>query len=261
MAARNRYGRLGVHDPPEPDIRVLPADAQARWHEVYADAMEAYGRKDVAEATAWRTVRLSWRPGNGRTWMRCTNNRCVAWPRARMLPKPRSKLVGLGVLIEYGYVDADGALQVVKANPASPPMLYWDNVAKRLYSFPYAGYGTCDVIPPTPDMQEAVKTYKKWAKGRAPQCASTVRAPKTEIFAAGVADTVSYRSDKYDGKSELRIIELRGVPTQDPRMPDAQEYIHKHWHDVWTWVDDEDDPYAIMIEGGALDVHAKGIIH
>ena len=262
MSARKNYGRLGVYDPPEPNVRVLPTDARARWEQVYADAMAAYGRKEVAEATAWRTIRMSWRPDNrGRSWIRCTNNRCVKWPRPQQLPRPKSELVGLGVLIEYGYVDADGELQIVRANTDTPPMLYWDHVAKRLYAFPYAGYGTCDAIPSTPPMQMAAKVYKMWAKGRKPQCATKVQAPKTRVFAAGVADTISYRSDKYDGPSELRIIDLRGVPMQDASMPNSTPYIHKHWHDVWTWVDDEDDPWVIMIEGGALDVHAKGIIH
>jgi len=260
--ARKNYGRLGIHDPPEPDPSVLPADARARWEEVYADSFEAYGRKDVARATAWRTVRMSWRPGGKGPWMRCTNDRCQVWPRPRRVPRPKSTLAGHGVLIEYGYVDADGQLQVRGVDQERPPVLYWDKVGKRFYVFPYASYGSCDPIDEsTPQMKAGVQAYRTFHKGRKPQCSAKIQAPDVDIFAVGVSDTVSYRSDKFDGRSELQIVELRGVPMQDPRAPSATPYIHKHWRDVWTWMDDENDPYVIVIEGGALDVHSKGIIH
>lgn len=252
--------RLGIHDPPEPSINALPPDARARWDEAYAASMAAYNRPDVAEATAWRTVRLSYAPAdaNGRTWARCANNRCVKWPNARRLPMPKSELVGLGVLIEYGLVDPRGQLHVIPMDRDTPPILWWDNVGKRLYAFPGQTYPGCDIIPK--DMEEAVRVYRRWTKNRKPNCASQVVVPDVKVHAVGVADTISYRSDKFDGGSELRVVELRGTPIQDPTMPKSQEYIHKHWHDVWTW-QDSGDPEAIMIEGGALDLHAKGIIH
>lgn len=262
---RQRYGNLGIYDPPEPSTRALPADAKARWQQIYDQAMATYGKKEVAESTAWRTIRMSWKQ-SGNTWIRCSNNRCQAWPVPRTSPKPESVLDGLGVMIEYGYVDPNGDLQVMRpANPDAPPILYWDDVGKRLYICPHAhlqdGYPTCEMIPDTPEMHAADSVYRKWAKGRASRCASAVAVPKCQIAAVGVADTISYRSDKFDGKSQLVVIDLRGQKRQDPRVPKAQEYIHKHWHDVWTWQDDEDDPWVVVIEGGALDVHSKGIIH
>lgn len=258
MARRTYNGqRIGIHDPPEPSKNVLPPEARARWEQAYAGSMEAYNRPDVAEATAWRTVRLSWKKV-GRTWVRCANDRCTRWPAARKLPFPKSELVGLGVLIEYGLVDPQGTLHVVTFDRGEPPLLWWDDVGKRLYAFPGQNYPGCDIIPA--NAEQAVRLYQKWAKGRKPRCRSQVEVPDVKVHAVGVADTVSYRSDKYDGDSQLRVIELRGVPVQDPTMPEAQEYIHKHWHDVWTW-QDSGDPEAIMIEGGALDVHSKGIIH
>jgi hypothetical protein len=257
-----RQSNLGIYDPPEPPLTVLPEDARERWEQVYAEAMEVYRRQEVAEATAWRTVRLSWRPvGNGQ-WVRCNNNRCVVWPQPKVLPRPRAVLVGQGVLIEYGYVDRSGVLHVIETDRHEPPILYWDKVGKSLYAFPKQHYPACNSVPSTPQYQEAVKTYRMWAKGKTPKCADNTPIPAVQIHAVGVSDTVSYRSDKFDGKDEKIVrVDLRGTPRVDPRVKDATEYIHKHWHDVWTWVDDPRDPSVIYIHGGALDVHAKGIIH
>lgn len=255
-----RHDNLGVYDPPEPPVRVLPPEAQERWQEVYDLAMQVYRRNEVAEATAWRTIRLSFQPGADGSWTRCANNRCQAWPSSQTLPQPEFTPVGLGVLIEYGYVDKQGELYIVELDREHPPVVYWDDAGKRLYAFPGIEYGSCDLVPP--EMNEAAKVYQMWAKGRPPQCTNNVEFPHVKMQAVGMADTISYRSDKFDGPSQLEIIvDANGVPRQDPRMPDAQEYIHKHWHDVRTWQDKPTNPTVIMIEGGALDVHAKGIIH
>lgn len=264
---RKRYGNLGVYDPPEPSLKVLPQDARARWQDVYDTAMYRYNRAEIAEATAWRTVRMSWKPNGKGSWVRCANNRCQVWPGPRMVPQPDFKvdgkpaLAGLGVLIEYGYIDPDGVLQIVPSDREHPPVLYWDDVGKRLYAFTNIDYAGCDLIPDTEDWERAGNVIRRWRKGQDPQCASSIVVPRKRIFAVGVADTVSYRSSKFDGKSELKVIDLRGKPRQDPREPESQEYIHKHWNDVWTWQDDEAAPSIIVIEGGALDVHSKGIIH
>lgn len=259
---RKRYANLGVYDPPEPSLSALDEDARARWQEAYDMSMQRFNRKEVAEATAWRTIRMSYQPARqGGAWVRCANDRCQSWPSPHVTPKPDAVLNGLGVFIEYSYVDPDGELQVIPMDPEHPPVLYWDDIGKRIYVFPQIEYASCDLISDDDDMQRAANVIRRWRKGQDPQCQSEITIPKRRLHAVGVADTVSYRSSKFDGKSELKVIDLRGEPTQDPREPGAQEYIHKHWQDVWTWQDHEDDPSVIVIEGGALDVHNKGIIH
>ena len=61
---------------------------------------------------------------------------------------------------------------------------------------------------------------------------------------------MAYASDKWND------------PNPDPRLLDAQQYIHNHWYDVWVWQDtDRGLPNVIMIHGGELDLHERGLIH
>lgn len=245
--AQRRRPNLGIYDPPEPNVRVLPETAREQWDAAYQQALEIYGDKGVAETTAWRNVRMNWRPGAGRLWEACANGRCVPWPRSMMLPQPQTDLVGLGVLVEYGFVDRRGDLQLRITDRNHPPILWWDDEQKILYAFPGTNYPGCMLMAPD-DVKRGREIYKKWTKRQA-DCASEIEIPIVRMTCSGAADTVSYRSDKWKKKMV------------DPRVVGAQEYIHKHWHDVWLWQDDDGDPSAIMIQGGALDVHEKGIIH
>jgi len=245
-AARSRRPNLGIYDPPEPSTGVLSPEAKAQWDRSFEQAMEIYGDRGIAETAAWRRVRMSFRPGANRSWEQCSGGQCKPWPRPQMLPVPNSDLVGLGVLIEYGFIDRNGDLQLRAPDLDFPPILYWDDARKMLYAFPGTPYPACMLKPPK--QSNGAEIYKKWTK-RDADCISQIQIPIVRMQCMGPSDTISYRSDKWKPKMD------------DPRVHGAQEYIHKNWHDVWLWQDDPADPSAIMIEGGALDVHAKGIIH
>lgn len=249
---RIRRSNMGIYDPPEPSTGVLSPQARRQWDAAYAQAMDLYGDKSIAETTAWRDVRMSWRPGGSKLWEACSVNGCVPWPRPQQLPRPQADLVALGVLIEYGYIDREHRLHVQSTDAYHPPILYWDDELKSLYAFPGQEYPACLIANPKtsadPKLRKAADVYKTWTKRQA-ECASTVEVPIVNIQCLGVADSTSYRSDKWKGKQD------------DPRVQTAQEYIHKHWHEVWLWQDSVQNPRAIMIEGGELDLHAKGIIH
>ena len=254
MARRPAYRRtpnLGIHDPPEPSPDTLSGEARAEWDRAYQQAHQKYNDAGIASSTAWRTVRMGWEESSDRMWQACDNGMCVPWPRPQMLPQPATDLVGLGVLIEYGYVDRDGDLRINQPDREHPPILWWDDVRKMLYAFPGSPYPGCMLESTSllnPQETEGAEVYKKWTK-RNPQCTDRIMIPIVQMRCVGVADTVSYRSDKWKKKSD------------DPRVIGSQEYIHKHWRDVWVWQDRVNDPRAIIIQGGALDLHPKGLIH
>lgn len=255
MARRPAYRRmpnLGIHDPPEPSPDVLSGEAREEWDRAYEQAHRAYRDAGIAESSAWRVVRMGYEETSDRMWNACANGQCVPWPKPAMLPAPKTDLVGLGVLIEYGYVDREGNLHIKQPDRQMPPILWWDDVQKLLYAFPGTPYPGCMLEKNPGTLQGDVpgaQVYKRWTK-RNPQCVDSLKIPILKMKCVGVGDTVSYRSDKW--KKER---------SDDPRVPGYQEYIHKHWHGVWVWQDRETDPRAIIIQGGALDLHPKGLIH
>ena len=160
-------------------------------------------------------------------------------------------------MIEYVYLDPKEKPRVQTLNRQHPPLLWWDDKRKALYAFPKQEYPSCTPIPH--DMGSATRGYEKWHQ-REPQCygLDVIRAedlidlsiPDVTIRAIGAADSVSYASDKWEDDDP------------DPRLLQAQEYIHDHWYDVWVWTDtNRGVPNVIMIEGGELDAHEKGLIH
>jgi len=244
--AKNRESKLGIYDPPLPSPRRLPDDAREVYDKAYADAMRQYGDDETASATAWRTVRMAWKKQGKRNWNRCANGSC-GWPSSMQLPQP-GDLVALGVLVEYAFVDKAGELQV-RRFAGDEPTLYWDEVNKAMYAFPTAPYQACSLnAKPT---KNAIDTYERWHQ-REPSCFDEIEIPAANVTCVGPSDTVSYRSDKWHDKNP------------DPRVRGAQEYIHHHYTDVWTYQDQDDPnhrPDVIFVTGGHLDLHERGLIH
>ncbi len=241
-----RRRNLGIHDPPHPSTRVLPDEARALYEGAYEKALTNYGDKETARATAWRTVRMRFRKA-GRQWDRCSGRDC-GWPAAMMLPLPKTELVGLGVLVEYGFVDRAGELQIRNFR-GHEPILWWDDKRKALYAFPTTSYTSC--LTRADVKRETTDTYHRWHQREA-ECVTEVEVPEIRVQAVGASDTISYRSDKWHDRNP------------DPRVRGAQEYIHHHWHEVWTFQDRDDArkrPEAIFIAGGALALHERGLIH
>lgn len=242
---RRRNALNSIHDPPDPSPRVLPAQARAEWGDAYREAYEIYGKDDLAAKSAWREITLRWKQTGKKTWQRCRDGVCY-WPSPMKLPMPKADLVGLGVLVEYVYLDKRGDPHVRELNRDHPPILWWDNDRKACYAFPKQSYPACQAIPP--GMEEAVEVYRRWHQ-RDPDCFTEVKVPDVRITPVGAGDSMSYASDKWND------------PDPDPALLEAQEYIHNHWYDVWVWLDTARAPNVIMIQGGELDLHERGLIH
>jgi hypothetical protein len=260
----HRQPNLGIYDPPEPSPNVLPEQARREWGDTYRAAMDRYGDNETAEATAWRKIRLSWRPGAKRHWQRCHGGQCFTWPYPGILPMPAMDLVNLGVLVEYAWINKEGELEV-RSFAGDEPTLWWDDDRKAMYSFPQAPYPGCSVLTAAEKKKraKAVAVYERW-HARSPECAEDVGAwisdwvgknlRNKKMQAMGPSDVVVYRSDKWHDQNP------------DPRVEGAQEYIHKHWskQSPWTWQDldrTRSRPNAIFIQGGALQLHERGLIH
>ena len=131
-----------------------------------------------------------------------------------------------------------------------PPILWWDQGRKALYAFPKQEYPSCteqeDFVSP-----EAIAEYEKWHQ-RAPECFSEVSIPDVKVKPVGAADSLSYASDKWNDADP------------DPALKNAQQYIHTHWYDVWVWQNTPANgavPDVILIHGGEMDLHERGLIH
>lgn len=247
LTKRRANALRSIHDPPDPSPRQLPPDARAQWDAAYEEAYAVYGKRDLAERAAWRDVKLRWRQTGKKTWQRCKNGVCY-WPEGGLLPMPKKDLISLGVLVEYVYIDKAGKLQVRTLDRNHPPILWWDDGRKMLYAFPKQPYPQeCQPIPDS--MWEAFELFRVWHQ-RDPQCKLAVPIPNVRVDAVGAADSLSYASDKWNDDDP------------DPALRDAQEYIHNHWYDVWIWSDvSRGVPNAIVITGGELDLHPRGLIH
>lgn len=253
MAARSkrRSNKLrSIHDPPDPSPRVLPADARAEWGDMYREGGEVYDKDDLAQRAAWRKIKLRWKQTGKTTWRRCKGGLCY-WPDPMQTPAPEADLVGLGVLVEYVFIDRRGRVQVRELDRNHPPILWWDDKRKMIYAFPKQEYPECGAIPNAvdPQLQAAIETYQRWHQ-RDPECSTEMAIPDERLRAVGAADSMSYASDKWNDADP------------DPALKQAQEYIHNHWYDVWVWQNtDRGTPDIIVIEGGELDLHERGLIH
>jgi hypothetical protein len=65
-----------------------------------------------------------------------------------------------------------------------------------------------------------------------------------------VADTIVYRSDKFDGKRNPH-----------PDLKGASEYVHQFDEDVFVEGSETTPPDAILVSGGKIDVKPGGIVH
>lgn len=83
-----------------------------------------------------------------------------------------------------------------------------------------------------------------------PRCRHHLSVPSEPLDAYGVADTIVYRSDKWENQ-----------PNPDPDKRGSQEYLHQFGLDVAIEETPGNPPPAIMVRGGKLDVLEGGIAH
>lgn len=235
------------------------------WRGAYEDARDYYVAErapfpdNLARNTAWKTVKMFWEePRRGQFRMRNPNEPVVAGKykgqtihigEERPIPEP-GKTTGLCKLIEVTWIAADGTLQVQAWEEPGLPDVFWNKKSKILYMFPNLELenGLCgeDVFI---GLQDQVKMFRTWAKRR-PRCRYELDAPKEPIVAYGIADTIVYRSDKWQKE-----------PNPHPDKLGSQEYLHQFGLDVAIEETPEDPPPAIVVRGGKLTVLEGGIAH
>ncbi len=109
----------------------------------------------------------------------------------------------------------------------------------------------CD--PNLQGLEVEAKMLSTWAKGREAKCHVPVPLPDVMVVPVGVADTLVYRSDKFDGPRNPH-----------PDQQGSQEYVHQFDDDVFveeSKFSATKPPAAVLISGGRLDVEAAGIVH
>ena len=159
------------------------------------------------------------------------------------------KTAGLAKFIEIAWIDARGVLHIQRFTEPGLPDLAWNDRTKVLMVFP-----TTEV----PDvchrnlqgLEREAKMISKWAKGRKAKCAIPMQVDDYLTTPLGVADTIVYRSDKFDGKRNPH-----------PDLRGASEYVHQFDDDVFVEGSETSPPDAILVSGGKLDVKPGGIVH
>lgn len=239
---RANFFDSGLYEPKPENPNRLPRAERARWDNAYDRALDLYSNvgdeipnlDEVARRSAWRSLDVV----------------RVRWPNPRMLPDA-GPTIGLGKMIEYAYVDEHGALQIRTFDQEEdPPDAYWDHENKRIYCFPYLHQTECERIPP--ELQYVADIFRTWSKHE-PKCYFRTEIPDVMMYPMGMADSITYRSDKFDKNRDGTM-----------GLVKSTTYIHDHGPKVWTWQDEDEDnryPQAILICGGKLDMHKKGLIH
>lgn len=271
--------------------RDAPAPVRAAWEGAYEEAVDYYEAQaapspdNLARNTAWKTVKLFWsEPRKGQYRERNPNDRVIAGTyrgevihvgQTRPLPEP-GKTAGLCKLLELTWIAHDGTLQVQRFQEPGLPEVFWNKKTQILYVFPMLelGEGVCKVpkerggsrilrnlLAPFQGnddtfigLEDQVKMYRLWAK-RDPQCRYNLTVPSEPIVAYGVADTIVYRSDKWEKDKWPDGVN----PHPDKRG--SQEYLHQYGLDVAIEETPGDPPPSIVMRGGKLTVMEGGIAH
>lgn len=253
----------------------------------YYTAERAPSPDNIARNTAWKTVKMFWEePKKGRFRMRNPTAPVIAGEyrgetifvgEEQPMPTP-GRTAGICKLLELTWIAADGNLQVQRFQEPGLPDVFWNRRTKILYMFPDVelGPGQCvvdvprrqshgrrlfgrlaDLFSPLEDdesdvfigLEDQVEMYRIWSK-RDPRCRHELMVPEDDIVAFGVADTIVYRSDKWEDE-----------PNPHPDKLGSQEYLHQYGLDVAIEETPENPPAAIVIRGGKLDVLEGGIAH
>jgi hypothetical protein len=238
----------GIHvpaDPPESSIR--GKEAREFWQRSKSAAATYYMDEKTASRTAWRALRAFFRD-DGKAMVRRSPDDALL--RRAKMPKAKvgepGRLITLGVLLEYTFINPEASLVVRRFPDEDPPQLYWSHDQKVLWVFP--GTGTEECRNPTKG-EPHVRDFKRWTQREA-VCERMIDVPDVEVRLQGLADTVVYRSDKWHGRNEDQLAHSG-----------SQEYIHQFGDGVGVWQDKGNPPSALAFMGGCLDMEERGIIH
>jgi len=240
-----------------------PTEVREVWFDAYENAKDYYTSQrapfpdNLAKNTAWKTVKMFWEePRSGRFRMRNPNEPVLAGAYkgtqigiGQKIPfEEPAKTAALCKLIELSWIASDGSLQVQRFEPPGIPDVFWNKKRKTLYMFPELelGEGVCgdDVFI---GLRDQFKMFRTWAK-RDPRCRYELTVPQEPVIALGVADTIVYRSDKWQDE-----------PNPHPDKQGSQEYLHQFGLDVAIEETPGDPPPVIQVRGGKLTVLEGGI--
>lgn len=249
-----------------PPGKNAPEEARRLWDEAFRNAERYYKSqrapdpRTIASNTAWKTVNLYWKPeSNGQLRRRNPQAELQVGATADGEPvyfgeEPEKigspgKTTWLGKAIEVAWIDQDGNLRIQRFREPGLPDFAWNDRTKTLMMFPTTEVPEiCD--PDLRGLEAEAKMIGVWAKGRKAKCKVPVKVDNFLVVPVGVADTLVYRSDKFDGKRNPH-----------PDLRGAKEYVHQFDDDVFVEESGGKPPEAILISGGRLDVEPGGIVH
>jgi hypothetical protein len=223
------------------------------WDEAFVAAKQYYTKArapdpDVLSSnTAWKTVVLESNPEvagklrGANVGFGMQEHRVVFPPKATLL----------GKVLELCFVSHDGALVCQKFEAPGLPDLIWDNARKELFVVQVSARKT-SCLPGTNGLGSQASMLKVWSK-RDAECTVEYDDPRVLVAPVGVADTIAYRSDKWNKKNG------------EPDLIGSPEYVHQF--DDGVFVEEprrrssNSAPKLALIHGGKLDVEAGGIVN
>jgi hypothetical protein len=248
----------------------LPAEALALWERVHDTARTYYtdqlapDPEKTARHTAWKAVRMffekkgsAWVPkGDGPIQAGVTHQgQPVYFGEApEKLPKfdPVAKLAAL---LEYSYLNEDAEFCIVRFVDPGLPKLTWDKPRRMLVTYVGIELPVPEPLEKRdPTLRKAANMHNKWSHHSATEVYRTA-VPDLKVMPLGVADTIVYRSPKFDRDNNPH-----------PDAVGSTEYLHNFDQGVFLEADPEfvrnpnRAPKVLIASGGRLDVWPDGIV-
>lgn len=229
------------HDPPQ--VRSL-------WHPTYKLTKDYYAASNAPDPemegrnAAWRAVDIFIAHRGRVGWI---ERGPVTWKDSEVVEDPGSVSV-IGKLMEVTYFASEYRFDVIKFQEPGLPDLLWDDRRKRLLCYTELHAVNLRTDVDHEKVQEENKMYRRWHQ-RDAGAYQIAKARPTEVNVMGAADSIIYRSDKWD------------APNTQPDLQGSPEYLHQHDLGVFTSTNPGSDTRLIVVQGGKLDALTAGIIH
>jgi hypothetical protein len=195
----------------------------------------------------------------------------------RLAPQP-GQVGKLGKLLEITFIDPAGRFRVQRFDEPGLPDLLWNDDLRALFAYPamdpsthciplehvdaraanrYSGFRNRGRVPD--HLSDGVEIVERWHQ-RPARCYEVIDPPDEVVTVIGMADTVVYRSDKWEPHGEPTWNEA-GKFNDHPDLEGSQEYVHQY--DIGVVLEESTGypPETVVMHGGKLEAWKEGLVY